>query len=595
MRTVLVLSAGFPRRIRQIGCEKPLITHMSEQTDPSPAKKRRVIHWDPEHGQAAGTKRWTILRIAAWGLGGTLALLLVAGLVIRGIRAVVGPQFLRPAAVAAVEVTSRESAGTAFVSESKAMLARENVAKALAEIRRMPQDHPSQLQQLILIEKSFLGCDVLMEAHDYARAYGQLTALAREIDEFAENVKLKQVTQKAYDEIIVRMKELDRARSLAPAEFETAFTNAGIGQQFFKDGRFATAKKQYDLSYAALGRAQQALKTFVDESLRQALEAVSAGNKEAALAGFQAALEKDPANETAQKGLKRAEVADRVHALLMQGAKHEEKKEYALAKESFAKAFELDALSAVAQQGKARNERLQKEAEFNDALADATTCRAKNEWPGAIAAYERALKVYPDKAEIKKALKETRETAHREAVKLAMTKALDYENRQEWEQARSAFNQTMELDPKNEEAKEGYFRTGRIIRAIMQYNKQVEVAEQHVQKAEFQRAIRAFNEAMTAKPAYLALTDRVNQLREILSVQSKAVEVTFHSDGNSWVSISNYRMLGKISAATVKMLPGDYEVVSRRKGYQDVVIMLQVRNGSTPPVVNVACSLRANG
>ena len=568
---------------------------MSEQTDPSPAKKRRVIHWDPEHGQAAGTKRWTILRIAAWGLGGALALLLVAGLVIRGIRAVVGPQFLRPAAVAAVEVASRESAGTAFVSESKAMLARENVAKALAEIRRMPQDHPSQLQQLILIEKSFLGCDVLMEAHDYARAYGQLTALAREIDEFAENVKLKQVTQKAYDEIIVRMKELDRARSLAPAEFETAFTNAGIGQQFFKDGRFATAKKQYDLSYAALGRAQQALKTFVDESLRQALEAVSAGNKEAALAGFQAALEKDPGNETAQKGLKRAEVADRVHALLMQGAKHEEKKEYALAKESFAKAFELDTLSAVAQQGKARNERLQKEAEFNDALADATACRAKNEWPGAIAAYERALKVYPDKPEIKKALKETRETAHREAVKLAMTKALDYENRQEWEQARSAFNQTMELDPKNEEAKEGYFRTGRMIRAIMQYNKQVEVAEQHVQKAEFQGAIRAFNEAMTAKPAYLALTDRVNQLREILSVQSKPVEVIFHSDGNSWVSISNYRMLGKISAATVKMLPGDYEVVSRRKGYQDVVIMLQVRNGSTPPVVNVACSLRANG
>jgi len=35
--------------------------------------------------------------------------------------------------------------------------------------------------------------------------------------------------------------------------------------------------------------------------------------------------------------------------------------------------------------------------------------------------------------------------------------------------------------------------------------------------------------------------------------------------------------------------------VSRRKGYQDVMIMLQVRNGSTPPMVNVACSLKTNG
>ena len=566
---------------------------MSEQTDPSPAKKRRVIHWDPEHGRAAGAKRWTVLRIAAWGLGGTLALLIFAGLVIRGIRIVVGPQFLRPAA--AVEVASRESAGTAFVSESKAALARENVAKALAEIRRMPQDHPNQLEQLIRIEKDFLGCEALMEAHDHTRAYAQLTALAREIDEYGENVKLKQVTQKAYEEIIVRMKELDRARSLAPGEFETAFTNAGTGREFFKNGRFATAKKQYDLSYAALGRAEAALKAFVDQNMRKALEAVSAGNKEVALAAFQAALEKDPGNETAQKGMKRAEVADRVHAHLMQGAKQEETKDYAHAKESFAKAFELDALSAVAQQGKARNERLQKETEFNDALADATACRGKGEWSGALAAYERALKVYPDKEEIKKALKETRETAHREAVKLALGKALDYENRQEWEQARSAYNHTMELDPKHEEAKEGYFRTGRMIRAIMQYHKLVDIAELHVQHAEFQGGIRSFNEAMTVKPAYLALTDRENQLREILRVQSNAVEVTFHSDGNSWVSISNYRMLGKISATTLKMLPGDYEIVSRRKGYQDVMIMLQVRNGSTPPVVNVACSLRANG
>jgi len=567
---------------------------MSEHTDSTPAKKRRVIHWDPEHGRATGSRRWTVLRIAAWGCGGFLALLILAGLVIRGMRIVIGPQFLRPEAATATTPGASE-AGTAFVSESKAALARENVAKALAELRRMPQDHPSQLQQLILIEKSFLSCDALLDAHDYARAYAQLTALGREIDEFAENVKLKQVTQKAYDEIIVRMKELDRARSLAPGEFETAFANAGTGRQFFNEGRFATAKKQYDLAYAALGRAQQALQAHVDDNMRKGLEAVSAGSKELAIAAFQAALEKDPANELAQKGLKRAEVADRVHALLLQGARHEEKKEYALARDSFTKAFELDALSAVAQQGKARNERLQKETEFNDALSQAVAFRGKGEWPRAINAYERALKVYPDKDEVKKALKETRETAHAEAVKQALAKATDFEARMEWEQARSAYNETLELDAKHEEAKEGYFRTGRMIRALMQYNKLVDVAEVHVQHAEFQRAIRAFNEAMAVKPAYLPLTDRVSQLREVLSVQSKPVEVTFHSDGESWVSINNYRMLGKIKATTVKMLPGDYEIVSRRKGFQDVMIMLQVRNGSTPPVVSVACSLRANG
>ena len=565
---------------------------MSEHQDSSPSKKRRVIHWDPEHGRAAGERRWTLLRITAWGIGGTLAVLIAAGLVIRGIRLVVGPQFLRP--TAATEVASSESAGSAFVSESKAALARENVAKALAELRRLPQDHPSQLQQLILIEKAFIGGEALLEAGNHAGAYTHFTALGHEIDDFSENVKLKQVTQKAYDEILLRMKELDRARSLAPEEFETAFADAGMGRQFFNEGRFATAKKQFDSAYEALGRAQGVLQSFVDGKLREALEAVNAGNKEGAIAAFEDALEKDPANELARQGLKRAEVADRVHALLRQGASLEADKEYNRAKESFAKAFELDAFSAVAQQGKARNERLQKETEFNEALTEATTYRTHSVWPKAIAAYERALKVYPDKEEVKKALKETRETAHSEAVKMALTKAGDYENRAEWEHARSAYNETMELDPKHEEAKEGYFRTGRMIRALMQYNKLVDVAEVHVQHAEFQRAIRSFNEAMAIKPAYLALTDRVSQLREVLNAQSKAVEVTFQSDGESWVSINNYRMLGKIKVTTLRMLPGDYEIISRRKGFQDVMMVLQVRNGTTPPVVRVACTLRAN-
>jgi tetratricopeptide (TPR) repeat protein len=565
---------------------------MSEPSDSSTPRKRRVIHWDPDHGKANGGRRWTALRIAGWIVGGGLAALIVAGLVIRGIRLVVGPQFLRPAAVAAPGAETDPS--LAFVSESKATLARETVAKSLTELRRLPQDHPSQLQQLILIEKAFLGGDELLAAGKYSAAYAHFSALGRELDAYGENVKLKQSTQKAYDEVLARMRELDRARPLAPEEFETAFASAGAGRQFFVDGSFATAKRQFDDAFAALDRAEQALKDYVDGNIRQALAAVAAGEKPTALAAFQAALEKDPGNEMAQQGLKRAEVADRVRALVLQGESYEQKKEHALAAEAYAKAFELDAFSAVAQQGKSRNERLRRETELNAALAEAVAHRETGTWDKAIAAYERALKVNPQDETVKKALAETRETAHREAVKTALTKALAYENKYEWEQARGAYYETMELDAEHTEAKDGYFRTGKMIRTLMQYNKLVDVAEAHAQRAEFQHAIRNFNEAMAIKPAYLALTDRVSQLRALLNQQSKPVDVTFNSDGNCWVSISNYRMLGKITAQTVKMLPGDYEIVSRRKGYQDVLLLLQVRNGSTPPVVNVACTLRAN-
>ena len=39
----------------------------------------------------------------------------------------------------------------------------------------------------------------------------------------------------------------------------------------------------------------------------------------------------------------------------------------------------------------------------------------------------------------------------------------------------------------------------------------------------------------------------------------------------------------------MKILPGDYEIVGRRKGYEDVILILQVRAGTPPPTVIVVC------
>lgn len=565
---------------------------MSESPDPVPTRKRRIIHWDPEHGQATRQRRWTPLRLLGWAVGGFFALLLVAGLVIRGVKLVLGPEVF--ALAGSAPAGSAESPGDAFVSQSKAELARENASKALAELRKLPPDHDSQLQRLILLEKAFLAGDSLLQSGSYARAYGVFDELNRQLDAYALEVKLKGETQRAYDEVLARMKNLDRARSLAPEEFETAFADAGMGRQLYNQGSFVLAKREFDRAFAALDRAAKALEDFVGENVRAGQQAVAEGQRDAALSAFRAALDKDPGNEMALQGLKRAEVADRVVALLKQGEGLEERKNYRAAAESYAKAFELDAFSAAAQQGKARAERLEKETEFNGAIAAAEAAKGQRDWPRAIAEYERALKVYPAKAEIKKALADTRETAHREAVRAALTRAYDHENKYEWEFARASYNATLQLDPNHEEAKEGYARTGRMIRTLLQYERMIEVAEQRAQKAEFQAGIRAFNEAMAIKPAYLALSDRVEQLRNVLMSQSQPVDVTFRSDGDTWISISNFRMLGRIRSETLKILPGDYEIIGRRKGYQDVVLTLQVRNGSTPPVVNVVCTLRSN-
>ena len=84
------------------------------------------------------------------------------------------------------------------------------------------------------------------------------------------------------------------------------------------------------------------------------------------------------------------------------------------------------------------------------------------------------------------------------------------------------------------------------------------------------------------------------QLDALLAMQSKPVDVTFKSDGKTHVSISNYKQPSQAETFTVKVLPGDYQVIGRRKGYTDVLILLQVRTGPTPPTVTVICQTAAD-
>ena len=127
--------------------------------------------------------------------------------------------------------------------------------------------------------------------------------------------------------------------------------------------------------------------------------------------------------------------------------------------------------------------------------------------------------------------------------------------------------------------------------AAARYDKLIEAAEHYAANAEFQAAMRLYNQAIQTKPTDLALSDRVKQLRATLVAQNTPMEVALASDGLTWVSIVNFRSPQQFSTVLVKILPGNYAVVGRRTGYQDVVTPMQVRNGGPAPMISVACTV----
>lgn len=564
---------------------------MAEENEASAGKKRRIIHWNPDAGREQAKRRWTLPRILAWSIGGTLGLLLVAGLVIRGAKLILGPDIFSARPVAADSGPNLADANAAFVTQAKAEQSHELASKTLSQLRRMPADHPVQMQQMILMEKSFNEGESALSQRDYGDAYTIFNALDRDMEAFSTNVKIKGEAKQSYDAILLRIKELEIARDLAPGALESAFEAAGQGRQLLTDGNFTGAKKIFDQGFAELKKAEQTLANHVRDSLVRGQKALTLGQKEEAKSAFEAALQKSPGSEMAMQGLKRAESIDRVYALLQQGETLEKQGQFAQAAESFQKAFALDGFSAAAQEGQSRAARLEKETRFANAKTAAEAAFKTKDWVKAISESEVALKVYPTKSEMQAMLKSAKENAHKEAVQKSLAKGYAYENDHQWKEARDAYYETMQLQPDHVDAREGYTRAGTVIRALLQYEKLVDAAEQLANKNEFQAARMRFNEAMAVKPAYLVNSERVQQLHSLIMAQNQPVEVTFKSDGNTWVQITNFKMLGKIDSATVRILPGDYEVVGRRKGYRDVQMMLQVRNGTPPPTVTVACSV----
>lgn len=564
---------------------------MAEENDISPGKKHRIIHWNPEAGREQVRRRWTWKRILAWTVGGFFGLLFAAGIAIRAAKLVLGPDIFRPQAEQVSDVPNVADASSAFISQAKAEQSHELASKALLELRRMPQDHPVQLQQLIVMQKTFDDGEALLASHEYRKAFVVFDALSRDMDAFSKNVKIKGEVKQAYDAILLKIKDLELARDLAPGSLEAAYEVAGAGRQLLNDGNFTGAKKVFDRGFAELKKAEQALNDHVRDKLLQGQKALAKGQREEARQAFQAALEKSAGSELAIQGLKRSENIDRVYALIRQGENFEKQGQFAQAAESYQKAFALDGFSAVAQEGQARAARLEKETKFAAAKAAADAAFKAKDWAKVVTEAESALRVYPQKTEVQTMLKSARENAHKEAVQKALAKGYAYENQHQWKEARDAYSETLRLQPDLADAKEGYIRTGAVIRALLQYEKYIENAEQLANKNEFQPAIRMFNNAMAVKPAYLVNSDRVQQLHALLMSQNQPVEVTFRSDGRTWVQISNFRMLGQIESTSVKILPGDYEVIGRRKGYRDVQMLLQVRNGTPPPVVTVKCEV----
>jgi hypothetical protein len=401
--------------------------------------------------------------------------------------------------------------------------------------------------------------------------------------------------QDGYANFLIAIARLQRFRHLAPDKFEQALTSAGASQQFLDQGSFTPARQQIDEAMKVLGAVEESIKAEFEQQLSKGRTALAEGSGKSASMAFERALELQPENEIAAQGLARAKTIDRVFSMLAEADRLEAAGKFEEARDLFAKTFELDGQSAAAQAGVSRTKASIKKRDFDAAWNRATAAAAQNRWTEAIAAYTDAQKVEPEKEEVKKALEDARVREREQRVQDLLKAAYEAERQYAWADARKLYLELLAYQPGQTDAEDGLLRTGKVTRALLKFERLLEDARSMAARADFQGAINSFNEAMASKPAYLELQSDQIELKEMLERQAKPVSVAFVSDGKTWVTISGLQLLGKFLNTSVNILPGNYEVIGRRKGYADVREVIRVRAGEVvEPVTIIATKRTAN-
>jgi tetratricopeptide (TPR) repeat protein len=356
----------------------------------------------------------------------------------------------------------------------------------------------------------------------------------------------------------------------AGEEFAQAMTLAGEGDELYRNREFEAALTAYETSLQQmeqlLARQEQALADIISTGNLKIAEGDSAG----ATSTFELALTIDPDNSLALKGLQRAGVVDQVQALLSQAAKLEESGEINEALATLQKVTRLDPEYATVGQSIARLRAVLDQSEFSRQMSAGYQALGRENYAAAISAFQAAVKLDPQAAEAREALKQAQNERNLFAINGHLEKAEKFREQEQWQQALNEYNQALKIDSNLLVVLQNREVTVARARLDSALQNAISQPQRLTSESIWQAAQVIYREAMAIDSPGPRLQGQISKLREQLKDAITPVMVTFSSDNLSEVTLYKIADLGRFSTRELELKPGDYVVVASREGYRDV-------------------------
>ncbi len=404
-------------------------------------------------------------------------------------------------------------------------------------------------------------------------------------------VRQKNETDRTLGELLTKQEVLE-SRGIdqwGGAGYQRALDHYASGDRYYLTKNYIAARDAYALSIAELDQLIDQVDSVFADALARANTALLAGDSALARRYFEKALAITPADPDASAGLARAEQLDDVLALTRSGELAERDGELGAALQAFEKALELDSAWEAAQSGRERVQVAVRDRDFRDLMSEGFFAFDEGRLKAARDAFNAARKLKPASREPVDGLQQVDQRSRLTQINTALASAERAEQSEDWQAARDAYKQMLNVDENLVVAREGLGRAQARMALDTQLQKYLDDPDRLSEQTEIEAASGLFLKIARIDPQGPKLQEQKAALSRVLKRAASPLTVELVSDSLTDVAVYRVGQLGKFDRRELELRPGVYTVVGSRQGFKDVRLTVRVAPEQAMAPVVVQC------
>jgi len=401
------------------------------------------------------------------------------------------------------------------------------------------------------------------------------------LPELAETLQFRDDATQALQQFLRLQAQpgLRNAELWAPDDWLNALNTAARGDKDFGQGRFFPALQAYDEAGAQL----QSVLDNREQTLQQYLETgwqylQDNAVEEAGLA-FGLVLAMQPDHQQALLGQERAAVRMQVLSLVTKAEQAVVSDDLQLAAQTYTSALQLDPLYAPAQAALEVVVSVLRDRAFQDSMGRALAAIDNGQFAVAEKALQEAGRINPGNPAINDAGERLSSARRQSGLEHLRKQADRLVKKEDWTAAAETFRRALKIDSQAAFARNGLAKAQEKAQLHQQLDHYLADTTRLYSDDPLDNArklLAANQESSISEPL---LADKLEKLQQAVTLAVIPVDLIILSDNLTQVTIYKVGRLGSFEQKQLSLPPGKYTVTGSRKGYRDVLKVIELKPG----------------